>query len=86
MPVVDASDILCASQLVGLSRQDTLLTNDPTWTKSESACVPGIPTPIPPRNEPYASISAYIMPVVDASDIDSSCSQTLQPTESIALA
>jgi hypothetical protein len=74
---------LRALQLVGLSRQDTLPVSDPIWMKSP--CVPGIPTPIPPRNEPL--ISTYIMSVVvPVDDIDSSRSlpKTLQPTESVA--
>jgi hypothetical protein len=56
-------------RLVGLSRQDTLLASDPIWTKP--TLVPGLPTPIPPRNEP--SISLYITPTSteDDRDIDS---------------
>ena len=66
-----------------MSRQDTILASDPIWTKSESPCVSGIPTPSPPLNEP----SIYITPIGD--DIDSltphlalrSLSQTLQLAE-----
>ena len=53
------------TSLTSLSRQDTLPASDPIWTKSES-CVPGLPMPIPPRNEP--SLSFYIVPIGD--DID----------------
>ena len=72
--------------LVGLSRQDTLPASDPIWTKPPS--VPGLSTPIPPRNEPSIS-SYYIMPIEDKIDSDSitprstprSLPQTLQPAE-----
>ena len=37
----------------GLSRQDTLPTEDPSWSYSP---VPGQPAPIPPRNEPLLFI------------------------------
>jgi len=70
-------------QLVGLSRHDTLPAGDFVWMKPP--CVPGLPTPILPCNEP--SISSYIMFVVD--NVDSNiphstpCSvpQTIQPAE-----
>ena len=38
----------------GLSRQDTLPADDPSWSFS---VVPGQPAPIPPRNEPLLFIS-----------------------------
>ena len=54
--------------MTGLSRQDTLLASDPTWTKS-CQCVSCLPTPIPSRIEPSISFQVYNKPVGD--DIDS---------------
>jgi len=42
------------SHASGLSRQDTLPVDDPSWSYSP---VPGQPAPIPPRNEPLLFIS-----------------------------
>jgi hypothetical protein len=39
--------------MTGLSRQDTLPSEDPSWSYSQ---VPGQPAPIPPRNEPMLYI------------------------------
>jgi hypothetical protein len=58
---------------IGLSRQDTLLASDPIWTKPP--CIPGLPTPIPPRNEPL--ISTYIV------DIDSNALHSNLRSESL---
>ena len=41
------------STVTGLSRQDTLPSEDPSWSYSR---VPGQPAPIPPRNEPILYI------------------------------
>jgi hypothetical protein len=46
-----------------LARQDTLLEDDPSWTKPPY--ILGLPTPIPPRNEP--SLSHYL--ISEANDV-----------------
>jgi hypothetical protein len=48
----------------GLSRQDTLPAEDPSWSYSQVRG-PGQPSPIPPRNEPVL----YIPRTVDDSDV-----------------
>ena len=42
-----------------LSRQDTLPAEDPVWSYPQVA--PGLPAPIPPRNEPLLYISEKIV-------------------------
>ena len=52
----------------GLSCQDTLPTEDPSWSYSP---VPGRPAPIPPRNEPLLFISNHTVRA------NASCSKNL---------
>ena len=57
----------------GLFRQDTLLVDstDPSWSRSEPQA-PGLPAPIPPRNEPMLYIPnkvAYKSPLPEADQI-----------------
>jgi hypothetical protein len=65
--------IMHNKQSVRLSCQDTLLASDPIWTKPP--CIPGLPTPIPPQNEPL--ISTYIV------DIDSNALHSNLRSESL---